>query len=152
MLRNAALIAAAMAISVPSMAQELIVDGDRISAPLTSQPGDAVRGRAIVVDRQKGLCLLCHTGPFAEQKFQGNLAPDLSGVGSRPDSGQLRLRLVDSLKINPQSIMPSYYRADGLHRVGTNWRGKTILSAQDIEDVIAMLASLSEADAGGVRK
>ena len=106
--------------------------------------GDAARGRAIVADRQKGLCLLCHSGPFPEQRFQGTLAPDLAGAGARWSEGQLRLRLVDSSKLNPATIMPAYYRIDGLTRVGAAWRDKPILTAEEIEDVVAFLATLKD--------
>ena len=115
---------------------------DAIDTPLTAAPGDATRGRAIVANRQVGLCLLCHTGPFPEERFQGNLAPDLAGAGARWSEGQLRLRLVDSQRLNPQTLMPSYYRAEGLQRVGTAWQGKAVLAAQQIEDVIAFLRTL----------
>jgi sulfur-oxidizing protein SoxX len=125
---------------------------ERMSASLTSQPGEPARGRAIIVDRQKGLCLLCHTGPFAEQRFQGNLAPDLAGVGSRLDAGQLRLRIADSSLLNRLTIMPSYYKTEGLNRVGAPWREKTILSAQEIEDVVAFLTTLIEPQTEGGRK
>ncbi len=112
--------------------------------PLTDVPGDAVRGRAIVANRQVGLCLLCHSGPIPEERFQGNLAPSLEGAGSRLSTAQLRLRMVDSRQINPQSIMPAYHRTSGLERVGSAWQGKTILSAQQIEDVVAWLATLKQ--------
>jgi sulfur-oxidizing protein SoxX len=115
---------------------------DGIDQPLTKVAGDAQRGREIVADRQVGLCLLCHTGPFAQERFQGNLAPDLAGAGSRWSPAQLRLRLVDSRRLNPHTIMPSYYRSDGLVRVGAVWQGKTALSAQQIEDVVAFLSTL----------
>ena len=117
---------------------------DAVPASLTGTPGDPARGRAIVVDRQKGLCLLCHSGPFPEQRFQGDLAPDLRGAGSRLSEGQLRLRMVDSRKINPATIMPPYHSSEGLTRVGRNWQGKPVLAAQDIEDVVAYLATLKE--------
>ena len=93
------------------------VAGDAIVAPLTGVRGDVARGRAIVGNRQAGLCLLCHTGPFPEEKFQGTLAPDLKGAGTRWSEGQLRLRIVDSRRLYPATIMPSYYRIDGLTRV-----------------------------------
>jgi L-cysteine S-thiosulfotransferase len=118
--------------------------GDAIPASLTGSTGDAARGRAIMLDRRLGACLLCHSGPFPEEKFQGNLAPDLSGAGSRWSTGQLRLRLVDATRLNPDTIMPPYYRVDGLTRVGDAWRGKPILSAQQIEDVVAFLSTLRD--------
>ena len=119
-----------------------VVD-DAIPQSLTGTAGDATRGRALVVERSS-TCILCHNGPFPEQKFQGDLAPDLSGSGSRWSEGQLRLRLVDASRLNAATIMPSYYRVDGLTRVATLWRGKPILSAEQIEDIVAYLASLRE--------
>ena len=119
------------------------VAGDATPQSLTGTSGDAARGRGLVVERSS-TCILCHSGPFPEQKFQGDLAPDLSGSGSRWSEGQLRLRLVDASRLNAETIMPSYYRLDGLQRVGTPWRDKPILSAEQIEDVVAYLASLRE--------
>jgi sulfur-oxidizing protein SoxX len=119
------------------------VTGDAIPMSLTGAPGDPARGRATLVNRQS-TCILCHNGPFPEEKFQGDLAPGLAGAGSRWSEGQLRLRLVDASRLNAATIMPSYYRVDGLHRVGTVWRGKPILSAEQIEDMVAYLASLRE--------
>ena len=119
------------------------VVGDAVPTPLTDTPGDAVRGRALVIDRAS-TCILCHSGPFPEHRFQGDLAPSLAGSGSRWSEGQLRLRLVDASSLNTATIMPSYYRLDGLARVGPSWRGKPILSAEQIEDIVAYLASLRE--------
>jgi sulfur-oxidizing protein SoxX len=120
------------------------VVGDAIPASLTGAPGDSERGRAIVGNRQVGLCLLCHTGPFPDEHFQGNLAPDLAGAGSRASAGQLRLRIVDASRLNPNTIMPPYYRVDGLQRVAAIFRGKPILSAEQIEDVVAFLVTLKD--------
>jgi sulfur-oxidizing protein SoxX len=111
---------------------------------LTGAKGDPARGRAIVGNRQVGLCLLCHSGPFPEERFQGNLAPDLKGAGARWSEGQLRLRIVDSSRINPATIMPAYHRIDGLARVAPTWRGKPILDAEQIEDVVAYLRTLRD--------
>lgn len=115
---------------------------DGIPASLTGQPGDPARGRAIVANRQLGLCLLCHSGPFPEERFQGDLAPSLEGAGRRLSEARLRLRLVDSRKVNPETIMPSYYRTEGLERVAPAFRGKPLLSAEQIEDVVAYLGTL----------
>ena len=117
---------------------------DAIPESLTGARGDAARGRAIVANRQVGLCLLCHSGPFPEVRFQGNLAPDLRGAGTRWSEGQLRLRIVDSSRINPATIMPAYHRSEGLARVAPAWRGKPVLSAQQIEDVVAFLMTLRD--------
>ena len=118
--------------------------GDAVPAPLGGLAGDPAKGRAIIVDRQKGLCLLCHSGPFPEQRFQGDIGPDLSGVGDRLSKDQLRLRMVDSPALNPASVMPSYHRVDHLTRVARAWQGKPILDAQEVEDVIAFLATLRD--------
>src|SRR5262245_8281582 len=115
---------------------------EAIDTPLTRTPGDPARGRAIVVNRQVGLCLLCHSGPFPEERFQGNLAPSLAGAGSRWSEGQLRLRIADSSRINPTTIMPAYHRTEGLTRVAPAFKDKPILSAQQIEDVVAFLLTL----------
>jgi L-cysteine S-thiosulfotransferase len=118
--------------------------GDAIPASLTGAPGDANRGETIVTNRQVGLCLLCHSGPYPHERFQGTLAPDLKGAGTRWNEGQLRLRIVDASRLNPQTIMPPYYRIDGLNRVSPGFRGKPILSAEQIEDVVAYLRTLKD--------
>ena len=120
------------------------VVGDTIPASLTGAPGDPERGLKIVTNRQVGLCLLCHAGPYPQERFQGTMAPDLTGAGARWNEGQLRLRMVDAAKINPETIMPPYYRVDGLTRVAPGFRGKTILSAEQIEDVVAYLMTLKD--------
>jgi sulfur-oxidizing protein SoxX len=137
---------AALALPCAAVAQALqsyAVVGDGIPKSLTGKPGDATRGRALAVARSS-TCILCHSGPFPEEKFQGDLAPNLAGSGSRWSEGQLRLRLVDASSLNAPTIMPSYYRVDGLERVGAAWRGKPILSAEQIEDLVTYLANLRE--------
>jgi L-cysteine S-thiosulfotransferase len=138
------LTAAILAMSSAADGQQLrpyTVSGDAIVQSLTGAPGDPVRGRALVLERTS-TCILCHGGPFPEEKFQGDLAPSLAGSGSRWSEGQLRLRLVDASRLNPATIMPSYYRVDGLERVAPAWRGKPILNAEQIEDIVAYLATL----------
>jgi len=114
---------------------------DSIPASLTGAKGDAARGRGIVANRQVGLCLLCHSGPFPEERFQGDLAPDLRN-SARLTEGEIRQRIVDPTKVNPQSIMPAYYRSEGLTRVAPAYRGKTVLTPEQIEDVVAYLITL----------
>jgi L-cysteine S-thiosulfotransferase len=130
--------------SAPALLRPYTVVGDAIPQSLTGAPGNAQRGRAIVVNRQVGLCLLCHSGPFPEEKFQGTLAPDLKGAGSRATEGQLRLRIVDASRLNPATIMPPYYRIDGLTRVAPAFQGKPVLTAEQIEDVVAYLKTLKD--------
>ena len=130
-----------------ALGQELrpyTVTGDAIPASLTGTPGDAARGEKIVTNRQVGLCLLCHSGPYPQERFQGTMAPDLKGAGVRSTEGQLRLRIVDAAKINPETIMPPYYRLEGLARVAPGFRSKPILSAEQIEDVVAYLMTLRD--------
>ena len=141
-----ALIAIALAVSCGANGQGLVpytIVGDGIPDSLTGAVGDASHGRALVLERTN-TCILCHSGPFPETRFQGDLAPNLSGSGTRWSASQLRLRLVDASRLNPETIMPSYYRVEGLNRVGRNWTGKPILSAAQIEDIVAYLATLRD--------
>lgn len=147
-LAGATLIAMAAGYGQPPPAQAgdlvpyAVVDG-AIPRPLTDRAGDAARGRAIAAGRQ-GNCLACHNMPIPEQQFHGDLGPDLAGVGDRLSAGELRLRLVDSKQISDQSVMPSFYRIDGLTRVAPRYQGRPILEAQQIEDLIAYLETLRE--------
>ncbi len=113
-----------------------------IAQPLTAEAGDAARGKALVANRQTSLCLLCHSGPFEQPAFQGNLAPPLQGAGTRWNAAQLRLRIVDSAQINPESIMPAFHRTTVLQQVGSKWQGQPVLTAQQVEDVVAFLGTL----------
>jgi L-cysteine S-thiosulfotransferase len=147
-MRSVAAAAAIIICCVTARAEEGLrpynVVGDAIPESLTGTPGDPARGKAIVTSRQTGLCLLCHSAPLPEEKFQGTIGPDLAGSGSRYSEGELRLRMVDSRRLNPDTIMPSYYRLDGLERVAPAFRGKTVLSAEQIEDVVAFLKTLRD--------
>jgi sulfur-oxidizing protein SoxX len=120
------------------------VTGDAILLPLGGHAGDAARGEATVRDRETGNCLICHSIPVAAERFQGDLAPPLAGVGSRLTAGQIRLRLVDPTLLHPQAIMPAYHRVHGLLHVDPRYTGRPILTARDIEDVVAYLVTLKE--------
>jgi len=139
-----------LALTLPANAQGdaaaggYTVVGDAIPASLTGMRGDAGRGRAVVVNRYLGLCLLCHSGPFPEERMQGTIGPSLTGVGARLSEGQIRLRIVDPTRINPDAIMPAYFRAERLARVAPAFAGKTVLTAGEIEDVVAFLMTLRD--------
>ena len=146
---RAGLLAAVLVVSVADTAwaqggSPYTVVGDAIPKALADKPGDAARGRAIVANRSVGLCLLCHSGPIPEERFQGTLAPSLAGAGGRWSVAQLRLRIVDGARLNADTIMPPYYRTGGLQRVARNFQGKTILSPDQVEDVVAYLATLKD--------
>ncbi len=127
-----------------SSANAQSIVGDSIFESLSSAPGDVSRGRAIVASRQTGLCLLCHSGPFPEERFQGNLAPELGASVARLNAPQLRARIVDASHFNPNTIMPAYYKTGHLNRVAPKFAGQPILNGQEIEDVVAFLVSLNK--------
>lgn len=130
-----------LALPIPSQAQ-VVWTGDAVQTALSPNPGDPTKGRAIVTSRQTGLCILCHSGPFPEERFQGNLAPDLRLSVANLSVGQLRARLVDPARSNPNTIMPAYFRIDHLQRVAPQFAGKTVLTGQEIEDVLAYLLTI----------
>ncbi|QWD69360.1 sulfur oxidation c-type cytochrome SoxX [Polynucleobacter sp. VK25] len=126
-----------------STAHAQVVKRDSIFESLSTEPGNPVRGRAIVASRQTGLCLLCHSGPFPEERFQGNLAPELKASVARLNAPQLRARIVNAAHFNPQTIMPAYYQTSHLNRVAPKFVGQTILNGQEIEDVVSFLMTLN---------
>jgi len=136
-------VAACAAASAFAQAPAYEAVGDAIPKPLAAEPGDAARGRSIVVNRDQGGCTLCHEVP-GETRF-GNIAPPLAGAGAKLSPGQLRLRVADSTRVNPDTPMPAYYRTEGLRQVAAAYRGKPVLSAQQVEDVVAYLATLKGA-------
>lgn len=144
-------LAIALSVSAAAAAAETVreaglapyrVIGDAAPAPLGGLAGDARRGEAIVLDRRRGNCLICHAAPVEGERFQGDLGPPLAGVGSRLDEGQIRLRLIDQSRLNPETIMPPYYRTEGLANVAPQYAGEPALTAQEIEDVVAYLTTL----------
>jgi sulfur-oxidizing protein SoxX len=124
-----------------SRAHDYIVVDDTIPVSLTGVPGDPIKGKKLSVNRKKGNCLACHSMPIPEQQFHGEVGPNLSGVGSRMTEAELRLRLVNSKALNPDTIMPAFHKV-ALNRVLKKFKGKTILGAQEIEDIIAYISTL----------
>ena len=135
-----------LACTGPAKAQvaPFAVTGDAIESPLAGLAGDATRGAAVVRNRETANCLICHAIPDDREAFMGDLGPPLAGVGARLAQAQLRLRVMDPTLLNPGSVMPAYYRVEGLVRVDPRWAGRPVLSAQEIEDVVAWLATLKE--------
>jgi len=126
--------------AVTAVSYRVVADG--VPEPLAARPGDAARGRALVVAREPANCVLCHAVPDAAIRFSGDLGPSLTGIGARLSVAQLRLRVANNLRVNPATIMPGYYNVDSLDRVAPNYRGKPILSASETEDIVAYLAAL----------
>ena len=118
----------------------IVADG--IPEPLSATTGDAARGRALMVARAAANCVLCHAVPDPAVRFAGDVGPSLAGIGTRLSAAQLRLRVADNLRVNPATVMPSYYKVAGLERVASQYTGKPILTAAEAEDVVAYLATL----------
>lgn len=138
-------VAVGVMMSFGAQAEDLVkyqIKDDSIAASLTGKAGDPVNGRKVAIHRKKGNCLACHVMPAPEEQFHGKVAPDLTGVGSRYSEGRLRLQIVNPKVINDDTIMPAFYRTDGMHRVMKKFDGKTIISAQEVEDVVAYLMTL----------
>ena len=136
--------AASVQVSEPGLVSYTIVDDMAINEPLTDKAGDAANGRKLAINRKKGNCLACHVMPISEQSFHGETAPSLYGVANRLSEGELRLQLVNSKVTNENTMMPSFYRVTGYNRILKKFDGKTILSAQEVEDIVAYLKTLTE--------
>jgi sulfur-oxidizing protein SoxX len=139
-------LAALLAFTVPAKAQvaPFVVTDDTIPSALAGLVGDATRGAAVVRNRETANCLICHAIPDDREAFMGDIGPPLAGVGARLTPAQLRLRVVDPTRVNAASVMPAYHRVEGLTRVDPRWAGRPVLTAQEVEDVVAWLATLKE--------
>ncbi len=110
--------------------------------PLVDVAASPAEGERVFIEREAGHCVLCHQVDGLDAPFQGNLGPVLTGIGSRLSEAQIRLRIVDASQLNPDTIMPPYYRRTGLEQVAAGYGGQTVLSAEQIEHLVAWLASL----------
>ena len=138
-------ISIALSLSLPASAAGLVkyqIKNNAIAASLTGKAGDPVNGKKLAINRKKGNCLACHSMPIPEQAFHGNVGPDLKGIAASYSEGEFRLRLVDPKVLNSETIMPAFYKAAGFNRVMKKFAGKTIISAQDVEDIVAYLMTL----------
>jgi sulfur-oxidizing protein SoxX len=137
----------ALCLAAPAAGQEVAryaVTGDAVEGPLDGLSGDAARGARIVRNRETANCLICHTVPEPSESFMGEIGPPLAGVALRLTPGQIRLRLIDPTEVNAAAVMPAYHRVAGLVHVEERYRDRPVLSAQEIEDVVAYLSGLKE--------
>ena len=130
------------ATAAEKMMVKFAVKDGAIAKSLTGKPGNATNGRKVAINRKQGNCLACHVMPISEQPFHGNAGPDLNGVAGRLTEGEIRLKIVNPKIVNPDTFMPAFYRKDGLHRVMKKFQGKTILSAEQVEDLVAYTMTL----------
>lgn len=130
------------AIAAEKMLVKYVITKDAINKSLTGKPGNAASGRKLAINRKKGNCLACHVMPIPEQPFHGLIGPDLKGVAGRLTEGQVRLRIVDPKFFNRETIMPAFYKNTGFTRVLKKFKGKTMLSAAQIEDLVAYTMTL----------
>lgn len=131
-----------LAMTAPPQSSVAMGLPDQTLSPLTSEPGSAQRGRAVLLDQAKGNCVLCHAVPEPEVRFSGDIGPPLHGVGARLSAAQLRYRVIDASRLNANTPMPAYHRVENLHRVAPQFQGKPILEAQEVEDLVAYLSGL----------
>ncbi|MGI9434839.1 MAG: sulfur oxidation c-type cytochrome SoxX [Geminicoccaceae bacterium] len=140
---------AALGMAPSSLAEEPvgyeIVDDESIPQSLTGASGDADKGREVFINRKQGNCLGCHAvTELGDQPFHGEVGPPLDGVADIYAEGEIRLRIVNAKIVNPDTIMPGFYVNQGLHRVAATFQGKTILSAEQVEDLVAYMLTLKE--------
>jgi sulfur-oxidizing protein SoxX len=128
-------------VSEPGLVPYTIV-GHEIPKSLTGKPGDPAKGKKLANTRGVGFCPVCHVVPVEGEAFYGDIGPELKGVGSRLSEGELRLRLVNAKAVNPNTMMPAYYRSQGYHMVEKKFAGKTFMTAEQIEDMVAYLKTL----------
>lgn len=110
------------------------------AAPAVESSGDAARGRQVFVARDAGHCVLCHAAPGIA--VAGDVGPSLAGIGARLAPAEIRARVADITRVNPDAAMPVFHRTTGLRRVAPAYAGKPVLDARQLDDVVAWLATL----------
>ena len=122
-----------------------------VEASLSGQPGDAAAGIVVATTRGKGNCVACHQVSALDAPFQGEVGPMLDGAGSRWSEAELRGIVANAKMTFPESVMPSFYKSTGFIRPGDAYTGKAgqeplapLLTAQEIEDVVAFLMTLKD--------
>ncbi|MEL7115903.1 MAG: sulfur oxidation c-type cytochrome SoxX [Pseudomonadota bacterium] len=116
-----------------------------VSASLTGTPGDPANGAKVFANRKQGNCLACHeNSDMADALFHGEVGPTLDGVGSRWEEADLRGILTNSKMMFEGTIMPAFYIDAGYTRASEKFEGKPILTAQQVEDVLAYLKTLTD--------
>lgn len=131
---------------VISPSDVVIGDDYRITTPLTSELPDAFRGLEVFVDRKLGNCVACHSNfDVAAMQFLGEIGPNLDWIGDRLSDEEIRAIMVDSkVVLGGGTVMPAFYTARPGFRTLEAFKGKTILTALQVEDVVAYLSSLSQ--------
>ncbi|MFN3613319.1 MAG: sulfur oxidation c-type cytochrome SoxX [Rubrimonas sp.] len=137
--------AATMAAAETAPDAVAIVEG-AVPSALTDVPGDPANGRKVYAARSLGNCLACHaTSDQASEQFHGDVGPPMDGVADRYDVAQLRAIIVNAKAVfGEDTIMPGFYTLEYGANPAERFVGKTILSAQDVEDVVAYLETLKE--------
>ncbi|MCC1491747.1 sulfur oxidation c-type cytochrome SoxX [Cognatishimia sp. F0-27] len=124
-----------------------------IEASLSGAPGDAENGRAVMISRGKGNCIACHAvTALNDAPFHGEVGPTLDGIGEYRTAEELRGIVANAKMTFEGTVMPAFYKTSGFTRPGNGYTGKAakeedlspILSAQEVEDVVAYLMTLKD--------
>lgn len=127
------------------MPANVVFNDGAIGVTLTAQAGDPAAGRKVFMNRKQGNCLACHANEdMSDQSFHGEVGPALDGVADRWEAAELRGIVVNSKMMFEGTIMPAFYKDSGFERNLKKFQGKSILNAQQVEDVVAYLLTLKE--------
>ncbi|WP_340239440.1 sulfur oxidation c-type cytochrome SoxX [Sulfitobacter pontiacus] len=140
-----AVFGASMAIAEDVKPMAVPFTNGAVEAALTATAGDAANGRKVFANRKQGNCLACHmNSDMAEESFHGEVGPPMDGVADRWTEAELRGIVTNSKMMFEGTIMPAFYVDSGYTRPLDEFAGKSILTAQQVEDVVAYLMTLKE--------